>query len=174
MASWCIFMYVPTILRYEGGFSDAWMSGIMTAMGIFMAVWMVFFPMYYSTYKNNKIIEFGCLAGALATMMLMMNPQNMIFVVIFVLFGGLPSVMSLFFMAILSPECVETEERVAALALINGGCELLGASLGPMVAGWLSDITVLRASTLISSVCMLLSAIVAKLYSRSVSRHFVI
>lgn len=171
VASWCIFMYVPTILRRNGGFSDTWMSSIMTAMGIFMAVWMVMIPSCYSRRKDHKIVLTGCLAGALAPAVLILAPQNLISIGVFVLLGGLPSVMSLFFMAILSVECVETGESASALALINGGCELLGAAIGPMFAGWLSDKITLGASMLFSTLCMMLSAGVVLLYKK-ISRHF--
>lgn len=166
VASWCIFMYVPTILKRSGYFSDLWMSGIMTVMGIFMAAWMILIPSCYSKRKNDKIIIGGCIAGAIAPTALLLSSESVISIGIFTLLGGLPSVMSLFFMAILSVECVESEESASALALINGGCELFGAAIGPMIAGWLADRTALGASMLFSALCMLFAAGVMLLYRK--------
>lgn len=166
VASWCIFMYVPTILKRSGYFSDSWMSGIMTVMGIFMAVWMILIPSCYSKRKNDKIIIGGCIAGAVAPTALLLSSESIISIGIFTLLGGLPSVMSLFFMAILSVDCVESEESASALALVNGGCELFGAAIGPMIAGWLADRTVLGASMLFSALCMLFAAGVMLLYRK--------
>lgn len=166
VASWCIFMYVPTLLQRESNLSDAFMSYTMTAMGIFMAVWMVVIPAWYSAGNKPFIIEIGCVISAIGPTLLIIAPDNIAAIVVFIITGGMASVMSLFFMAILSAECVESQESAAAFALINGGCELFGASLGPMVAGWLAEVTNIRASMMVSVVCMILSVGVVIKYKK--------
>lgn len=100
----------------------------------------------------------GCILAAVGLGAIMAFPGNILAIVLYILFGGLASVMSLFFMAIISVERIPEEQSASALSLINGGCELLGASIGPMIAGWLADRINLRVSMLISMVCMVISA----------------
>lgn len=158
VAAWCIFMYVPTLLQKEGHLSDTWMSFTMTAMGVCMAIGMVAFPSWYAKYSDKRIVELGCILAAVGLGAIMIFPGNIMAIVLYILFGGLASVMSLFFMAIMSVERIPENQSALALSLINGGCELLGASIGPMIAGWLADCLNLRVSMLISMVCMVLSA----------------
>lgn len=158
VAAWCIFMYVPTLLQKEGHLSDTWMSFAMTAMGICMAIGMVVFPSWYAKHNDKKIVVFGCILASVGLGAIMAFPGNILAIVLYILFGGLASVMSLFFMAIISVEHISKEQSASALSLINGGCELLGASIGPMIAGWLADRINLRVSMLISMVCMVISA----------------
>lgn len=156
-ACWCIYMYVPALLQKNGNLPDTQMSFVMTAMGVFMAVWMIVFPSWYSRKKAKGTVIAGCFLGTVGLAALAAAPGNWIAVGLFVLFGGLASVMSLFFMAIFSIECVDSCQSASALVLINGGCEFFGASMGPLAAGWLADRTSLRVSMLIPAVCMVLS-----------------
>lgn len=160
VAGWCIYMYVPTLLQKESGLPDTKMSWIMTAMGVFMAVWMIVLPSCYARVKDKGIIVGGCLLAALGLGGLAAIPGDWISIGLFVLFGGLASVMSLFFMAIISVEYVDRTRSASALALVNGGCELFGAALGPMAAGWLADRWGLRIGMVIPALCMLAAALV--------------
>lgn len=158
VAAWCIFMYVPTLLQKEGHLADTWMSFAMTAMGVCMAIGMVIFPSWYAKHNDKRIVVLGCILAAVGLGAIMAFPGNLLAIVLYILFGGLASVMSLFFMAIMSVEKIPESQSASALALINGGCELLGASIGPMIAGWLADQINLRVSMLISMICMVASA----------------
>lgn len=158
---WCIYMYAPTLLKECSNLSDSVMSLVMTLMGICMSVWMVILPIYYSKCNSIKIIVIGCLLSLIGVGALAIGSENWIFIIIFIVFGGLSSVMSLFFMAILSVKCVNPEQSAYALSMLSGGCELFGASLGPMIVGWIADKTNLKVSMLIAAVCMLFAGIIA-------------
>lgn len=171
VACWCIFMYVPTLLQQEGNLSSTSMSYAMTGMGVFMAVGMVVFPEWYGRKKSKSIILLGCVLSAVGLGAITVWPGNAAAVALYILFGGLSSVMSLFFMAIISVEKIGPAMTASALALVNGGCELFGSCLGPLLAGYLSDRTNIRVSMLISMTCMLLSAVVIFVIQRMDQRN---
>ncbi len=160
VAGWCIYMYAPTILKLAGNLSDTRMSFVMTSMGIFMAVWLIVGPILYSHLNRRWFVSLGCVLGAVGLIGLSSKNIGSVAVILFVLFGGFASAMSLFFMAILSLEFVDPAASTSALALVNGGCELLGASIGPAVAGWIADRTTYGASILVAVICMLLAAFI--------------
>lgn len=160
VACWCIYMYVPLLLQTFGGLSNTHMSFVMAAMGVFMSGWMVVLPAVYTTRKDKLVVAAGCLLGALGIGALMLKPESWVSILLFILFGGLASVVSLFFMAIFSVENVQAHQTAAALALTNGGCELLGASIGPMIAGWVADKTNIKMSMMISSASLTCAALI--------------
>lgn len=162
VACWCIYMYVPSLLQSTGTLTDTQMSFIMTAMGIFMSVWMVVLPAIYASGTRKWVVIAGCLLGALGIGVLIVSADHWVSIALFILFGGLSSVVSLFYMAIFSVELIEPEQTAAALALVNGGCELLGASLGPMLAGWIAERADLRISMLIPTLSLVCAALITR------------
>lgn len=166
VACWCVYMYVPTLLQVYGGFSATRMSVLMTAMGCFMLLWMLVLPAWYARRGWRQLPAAGCLLGACGMLAPALFPASAAAAAAFVLLGGLASVMSLFFMAILSVERVASAQSADALALVNGGCELFGAALGPMAAGWIADRTSLPAAMLLAAGCMLLACVVSLILCR--------
>ena len=139
IACWCIYVYAPTLLKATERYTDSTMSFIMTAMGVFMTAWMLFLPYIGGRigYKPVAIVFSACGAGSLLALFL--KADSLFCVTCFILFGGCCSVISMIYMAIITVDSTEAEQSAAAVALVNALGELLGASVGPLLAGMLSD-----------------------------------
>lgn len=151
---WCIYVYVPSLLQKTGSYSDTAMSFVMTAMGVFMMIWMLLMPLMgkHLGYRVTGAVLSVMAIVALAALALF--PDNLVCVLLFIAFGGNCSVVSMLFMAILPVESVPAEQSASAVALVNGSGELLGASVGPLIAGVLSDRLGMRFGMLFAAACM--------------------
>ena len=159
LACWCIYVYAPSMLLEAGCYSDSTMSLIMTMMGLFMATWMLFLP-YLSTKMGRKpVVILFSLLGAAALLSLAFWASRLAFVLLFILFGGCCSVISMIYMAIIPVDSVSAEDSATAVALINACGELLGASIGPLIAGVLSDAAGLRYGMLLAALSMAVAAL---------------
>lgn len=152
---WCIYVYVPSLLQSTGRYSDTVMSFAMTAMGAFMMIWMLITPKLCKALGTKLA---GALLGASAVTgltLLSLFPGNLGCVGLFVIFGGNCSVVSMIFMAIIPVERIEPSKSASAMALVNGSAELLGASVGPLIAGMIADSAGMGAGMLFAAGCML-------------------
>lgn len=163
LACWCIYVYAPSMLLEAQCYSDSTMSLIMTMMGLFMATWMLFLPYLSNKYGRKPVIVVFSLLGAAALLALAFRPAKLMFVLLFILFGGCCSVISMFFMAIIPVDSVPAGESATAVALINAASELLGASLGPLVAGVIADYAGMRYGMLLAALAMVITALAAAL-----------
>lgn len=161
LACWCIYVYAPSMLLEAQCYSDSTMSLIMTMMGLFMATWMLFLPYLSNKYGRKPIMVCFSLLGAVALLALAFCPAKLMFVLLFILFGGCCSVISMFFMAIIPVDSVSPGESATAVALINAASELLGASAGPLIAGVIADHWGMRYGMLLAAAAMAVTALAA-------------
>lgn len=149
-----IYSYAPMYWLYAGGLSESAMGSRMTGMGIFMAVFSLALP-FLSEKKGRKAVLIpSSIVAAVTLLVLYLVPQSGAASGMFVLFGGLPSILPLFAMAVISVESVPEELGAPAVALVNGTCELLGSALGPVLGGLAADAWSTAAVMLLGTVCM--------------------
>lgn len=169
LACWCIYVYAPSMLLEAKCYSDSTMSLIMTMMGLFMAMWMLFLPYLSNKIGRKNIVVGFSLLGAVALLALAFWPAKLVFVLLFILFGGCCSVISMFFMAIIPVDSVSAEENATAVALINASGELLGASVGPLIAGMLADYAGMRYGMLFAASAMIIAAVAGAFLQKAAS-----
>lgn len=161
VACWCIYVYAPTMLLEAGCYSSSTMSMIMTMMGMFMALWMLFLPYLSNKIGRKPVVLLFSLLGAAALFTLYRWAARPALVLIFILFGGCCSVISMIYMAILPVDSVPAEEAATAVSLINATGELMGASVGPLLAGLIADAAGMRYGMLFASLSMAAAAAAA-------------
>lgn len=154
VATWCIYVYAPSLLLDTGKYSDRMMSLIMTAMGIFMIVWMLVMPVLARRFGNKRASLILSFLELVALLALALFPENWLCVALFVVLGGNGSVVVMLYMAIIPLEYVEDSQSGTAMALVNGSGELLGASVGPLIAGVISDWAGMKAGMLFAAASM--------------------
>ena len=158
LACWCIYMYAPTLLTKEGGFTDRQMSLVMTSMGVFMMIGMTVVPLFSDRIGRCAAVAIFSLAGLAAMAGLWLAPGAPVSIALFILFGGCCSVISMFYMAIIPVESLPEGARTLALAVINASGELFGAAIGPYLAGLWADASGVRCGMLAAALSMAVAA----------------
>ena len=149
-----IYSYAPMYWVYAGKLAEGTMGVRMTGMGIFMALFSLILP-YISGKKGRKIVLIpASIIACMTLFILYFAPESQTAAGMFTLFGGFPSILPLFAMAVISVESVPEELCAPAVALVNGTCELLGSALGPMLGGMVADAWGAASVMLLGAVCM--------------------
>jgi ACS family hexuronate transporter-like MFS transporter len=160
-AIWTMYVYAPMYWVQAGGRSESTMSVIMTSMGIAAAVWCVVLPILSNKLgRKPVVIGFGILC-ALNYIVLYLYPGTLVSTVLFILFAGSACTLSMFFMALIVTESVPSSAAATAISLVNGGSELFGAAIGPLLSGFLADAFGVPVTMLYAAGCMILAAVLA-------------
>lgn len=170
-ACWCVYMYAPTMLLASGRYSDSTMSYIMTAMGVFMAIWMLLLPVISERLGRKPVTIAATAAGSAALLALYFKADSLLCVSVFILFGGCSSVVSMLYMALICTDSVSEEESPTAVAVVNGTGELLGSSVGPLIAGVISDAYGVRYGMLFAGCAMALLTVIGGFLKKTGKRE---
>ena len=167
MAALIIYSYAPLYWLQVGGCTEPQMGVLMTGMGIFMAIFSLVLPMLSDKIGRKAVILPSSLLAGVTMLVLFGTPNSIGAIVLFVLFGGVPAILPLFAMSIISVESVRPSQCAAAIALVNGTCELLGSAMGPLLGGAAADYWGLAAAMLLGGICMILCVPVTALMSET-------
>lgn len=162
-----IYSYAPMYWLYAGGLSESAMGNRMTGMGIFMALFSLVLPFLSEKKGRKAVLICSSILAVVTLLVLYIAPQSGLASGLFTLFGGFPSILPLFAMAVISVESVPKELGAAAVALVNGTCELLGSALGPVLGGLAADAWGSAAVMLLGTVCMAVCVLAACLMTET-------
>lgn len=136
---WTFASFVPLYLTGVSQLSVSNMGLVMSAFGVFTILWQVFLP--YSSDKTGRkpaMIGYAVLAGATPAL-LFLFPQNVVSIVVYILFGGVIMTLTSLFNSIIPIESVSPKVMATASAVIMGVGEMLG-SFAVGISGSLADV----------------------------------
>lgn len=165
-----IYSYAPMYWIKAGGCTDGEMGTRMTVMGIFMAGFSLILPAVSDRWGRKVVVIPSCAIASVTLFAMYFAPTSRLSAVLFSIFGGFPSVLPLFAMAVISVESVPLELCAVAVSLVNGICELLGSALGPLLGGLAADRGGITAAMLMGAVCMTLCVPVTALMAETNGR----
>ncbi|WP_216213920.1 MFS transporter [Amycolatopsis aidingensis] len=145
-----IITFTPKYLTDVKGFAPGTMSAVMTCFGVAWVVWGFLTPAISDRIgRKTTMIAFTAVAALCPLAVVYVADPLLLGVIVVLTYTGLGCFT--LFMATIPAETVHPAALATALGLVMGVGELAGGFLGPLVAGWASDIWGLQSAMFIAA-----------------------
>lgn len=158
---WSVLLYAPDYWMSVVGLSDVRMGFLMSGMGIAYVVWNIVLSLISDVIGRRLTCGIFAIITTISLLAMFVIPMSSVNQVLFVLFSGLPSSLSMFFFTTIPMESVGEQDAATAGGIINGASDLIGAAIIPFVLGLVADNLGLSTVYLIAAICMVVAVILS-------------
>jgi len=156
---WSVLLYAPDYWMSVVGLSDVSMGLLMSGMGIAYVVWNIVISLISNVLGRKPTCVIFSILDAIALLVMFAAPNSGANQVLFVLFSGLASSLSVFYFATITMESVGERDSATAGAIINGAGDLVGAAVIPFILGMVADSSGLPSIYMVAGICMVVAAV---------------